>query len=140
MSRFSRITSSFALVLVKDNEVKLFGGNELLDVANEGLRHRRHRRRRGKALAMMNPRVPHNGSHRLQVGHVNVEVRVGTIPGVQHALVDPAAAGIIAAGGLMFRWEWRWQGIGLLAFAALHITYSMHSVASWRPDCGDTEP
>ena len=38
---------------------------------------------------------------------------------VLHALVDPAAAGIIAAGGLMFRWDWRRQGIGLLAFAAL---------------------
>jgi hypothetical protein len=47
---------------------------------------------------------------------------------VLHALVDPAAAGIIAAGGLMFRWDWRWQGTGLLAFAALLIAYSMLSV------------
>src|SRR5262249_50046454 len=29
-----------ALVLLKDNEIKVFGGNELLDVANEGVSHR----------------------------------------------------------------------------------------------------
>jgi hypothetical protein len=61
--------------------------------------------------------------------------RMGTVPNltdrttlaVLHALVDPAAAGIIAAG-LMFRWEWRRQGIGFLAFAVLLIAYSMLSV------------
>jgi hypothetical protein len=47
---------------------------------------------------------------------------------VLHALVDPAAAGITAAGGLMVRWGWRRQGLGVLTFAALLIAYSMLSV------------
>jgi hypothetical protein len=47
---------------------------------------------------------------------------------ILHAIVDPAAASIIAAGGLMFRWDRRRQGIGLLVFAGLLIAYSMLSV------------
>jgi hypothetical protein len=50
---------------------------------------------------------------------------------VLHALVDPAAAGITAAGGLMVRWGWRRQGMGALTFAALLIAYSMLSVSGF---------
>jgi hypothetical protein len=63
-----------ALTLLEGNEINAFGGNELLDVANERLGHRRHRCRRGKPLAPMNPQIAHHGPHRLQVWHINVEV------------------------------------------------------------------
>ena len=51
-----------------------------------------------------------------------------TILAVLHALLDPAAAGMIAAAGLMFRWSRRKQGVGVLAFAVLLIAYSILSV------------
>jgi hypothetical protein len=38
------------------------------------LRHRRPCRRRSELLAMVNPQISHRGSHRLQVGHVDVEI------------------------------------------------------------------
>jgi hypothetical protein len=47
---------------------------------------------------------------------------------ILHAIVDPAAAGVIAACGLMFRWGRTRQGVGLLVFAGLLIVYSMLSV------------
>ena len=63
-----------ALVLLESNEIDAFSRNEFLDVADEGRRHRRHCRRRREPLAMVNPQISHYGSHRLQVGHVDVEV------------------------------------------------------------------
>src|SRR5262245_30319118 len=63
-----------ALPLLESNEIDAFGSDELLDIANKGPGHRRHRRRRCKPLAMVNPQIPHRGSHRLQVGHINVEI------------------------------------------------------------------
>src|SRR5262245_14086116 len=63
-----------ARALLESNEIDAFGSDELLDIANKGPGHRRHRRRRCKPLAMVNPQIPHRGSHRLQVGHINVEI------------------------------------------------------------------
>lgn len=47
---------------------------------------------------------------------------------VLHSLVDPAAAGLVAAGGLMLAWGWRWQGWLALGCAGLLVAYSMISV------------
>jgi hypothetical protein len=63
-----------ALPLLERNEINAFSSDELLDIANKGFAHRRHRCRRRKPLAMVNPQIPHRGAHRLQVGHINVEI------------------------------------------------------------------
>ena len=47
---------------------------------------------------------------------------------VLHVLVDPAAAGLVTAGGLMISWGWRREGIIVLLCAGLLIAYSMVSV------------
>jgi hypothetical protein len=63
-----------ALALLESNEIDAFGSDEALDVADERLAHRRHRRRRGEPLAPVHPQVAHRGPHRLQVRHIDVEV------------------------------------------------------------------
>src|SRR5215467_7378248 len=63
-----------ALALLKENEINAFTGHELLNVVNKRLGHRRHGRRGGKPLTLMNPQVPQHASHRLQGRHVDVEI------------------------------------------------------------------
>lgn len=63
-----------ALALLKGNEIDPFAHDKLLDVTNERFGHRRDSRCGGKPLASMNPQVPQHASHRLQGGHINVEV------------------------------------------------------------------
>jgi hypothetical protein len=51
-----------------------------------------------------------------------------TLMAVIHTLVDPGAACLIAAGGLMFAWRWRWMGWLAFICAAILVAYSMVSV------------
>ena len=53
---------------------------------------------------------------------------------VLHSLVDPAAACLIAAGGLMLAWGWRWQGIAALLCAGVLVAYSMVTVFGFMSD------
>src|SRR5215470_1467281 len=63
-----------ALALLEGNEINTFASDELLNVANERLSHRRDGRRGGKPLALVNPRVSHHAAYRLQGRHVDVEI------------------------------------------------------------------
>ena len=63
-----------ALSLLEGNQINARGVDELIDVANERFRHRRHGRRRGKTLAPMNPQVAHHGSDRLQMRNVDIQI------------------------------------------------------------------
>ena len=63
-----------ALPLRKGNEVNAFVVDEVLDITNKRLSHRRHSCRRRKTLAPVNPQVPHHSPYSLQVRHIDVEV------------------------------------------------------------------
>jgi hypothetical protein len=63
-----------ALPLLEAHQIDALAVDERLDVANERLGHRRHRRRRGKSLAPMLAQEPHDAPYRLQQRHVDVEV------------------------------------------------------------------
>src|SRR5215475_4520198 len=63
-----------APALLEGNEINTFASDELLNVANERLSHRRDGRRGGKPLAPVNPKVSHHAAYRLQGRHVDVEI------------------------------------------------------------------
>src|SRR5215467_15330674 len=77
-----------SLALLKANEINAFPGHDLLDVTNEGLRHRRYCRGGGKPLAPVNPQVPQHTSHRLQVRHVDIEVHAVDRLVLKHHMID----------------------------------------------------
>src|SRR6516162_1467135 len=63
-----------ALALLEGNEIKTFAGDELFNVVNECLGHRRHGRCGGKALAPVNLQVSQHAAYRLQGRHIDVEI------------------------------------------------------------------
>src|SRR5262249_2993813 len=63
-----------ALALLEGNEINTFAGDELLNVVNECLGHRRDGRCGGKPLAPVNPQVSQHAAYRLQGRHVDVEI------------------------------------------------------------------
>ena len=77
----------FALPLLEGNQINALVVDESIDVANERFRHRRHRRRRGKTLAPMNPQVAHHGSNRLQMRDVDIQVHPVDRLDLQHHMV-----------------------------------------------------
>src|SRR5262249_3632066 len=78
----------FPLALLKPNESNPSEGHKLLDVANEPLRHRRYCRGGSKPLAPVNPQVPQNTTHRLQVRHVDIEVHAVDRLVLKHHMID----------------------------------------------------